>query len=248
MGWKEVVNQSQNGGGDAVVPGADLVSAVMRAATAHIRENELMPGDRLPSEAALTKELDVSRTVVREALRSLAAMRIIEISAGRRAVVARLDHGPFSLLLEHGIYTEQINVRQIYDVRRTIEARTVALAALRRSDREAAEIVRLAEAMRASEDAVDALMESDFAFHAAIAVASRNPVFALIVRAFQGVIRQNWDVGWRARTTRDARESMLRNHYDIARSVESGDPVEAARLMGLHFEDSARALVDAGLG
>lgn len=228
-------------------PRAGLVGDVIGAVTAHIRGNELMPGDRLPSEAALSRQFSVSRTVVREALRSLAAMRIVELSAGRRATVAQLDHGPLSLLIEHGVHTEQINVQQIYDVRRTIEARIVALAALRRTDAEALEILRLADAMRAVQDDPPAIMENDLAFHAAIARASRNPVFALLVGAFQGITRQTWAIGWRSRTTAEARETMLRTHRAIAEAVRAGDPVAAARLMGLHFDESARVLLDAGL-
>jgi DNA-binding FadR family transcriptional regulator len=224
-----------------------LVSDVIGAVTAHIRGNELMPGDRLPSEATLSKELNVSRTVVREALRSLAAMRIVELNAGKRATVAQLDHGPLSLLIEHGVHTEQINVQQIYDVRRTIEARIVALAALRRTDAEAAEIMRLAEAMRAAEDDPPTIRENDLAFHAAIARASKNPVFALIIGAFQGITRQTWEIGWRSRTTRAARDTMLSTHLAIAGAIKAGDPVEAARLMSLHFDESVRALLDAGL-
>ena len=224
-----------------------LVSDVIGAVTAHIRGNELMPGDRLPSEAALSKELNVSRTVVREALRSLAAMRIVELNVGKRATVAQLDHGPLSLLIEHGVHTEQINVQQIYDVRRTIEARIVALAALRRTDAEALEIVRLAEAMQAAEDDPLAIMENDLALHFAIARASRNPVFVLIVGAFQGITRQTWEIGWRSRTTQTARETMLSTHLAISHAIRAGDPVEASRLMGLHFDESVRALLDAGL-
>ena len=117
-----------------------LVGGAIGAITRHIRANELMPGDRLPSETTLSKELNVSRTVVREAFRSLAAMRIIELNTGKRATVAEIDHGAMSLMIEHGVYTEQINIQQIYDVRRTIETRIVALAAIRRSDAEATAI------------------------------------------------------------------------------------------------------------
>ena len=51
----------------------------------------LGPGDLLPSEAAMTRQLNVSRTIVREAFRSLSAMRLIDMCAGRRATVAKLD-------------------------------------------------------------------------------------------------------------------------------------------------------------
>jgi DNA-binding FadR family transcriptional regulator len=233
--------------GQAEVQRTGLVSDVIGALTAHIRGNELMPGDRLPSEADLSRELNVSRTVVREALRSLAAMRIVELNTGRRAIVAQLDHGPLSLLIEHGVHTEQINVQQIYDVRRTIEARIVALAALRRSDAEAQAILDIARAMRAARETPETLMEHDLAFHAAIAGACRNPVFALIVNAFHGITRQTWQIGWRSRTTEAARATMLDTHMAIAEAVAAGDPVEAARLMGLHFDESVRALIDAGL-
>ena len=115
------------------VNGGGLVGDAIGAITRHIRENDLMPGDRLPSEATLSKELNVSRTVVREAYRSLAAMRIIELATGKRATVSPIDHGAMSLIIEHGVHTDQINVQQIYDVRRTIETRIVTLASIRRT-------------------------------------------------------------------------------------------------------------------
>ena len=122
-----------------------LVSDTIGAITRHIRENDLMPGDRLPSEAALSKALNVSRNVVREAFRSLAAVRIIELATGKRATVSPIDHGAMSLIIEHGVHTDQINFQQIYDVRRTIETRIVTLAAIRRTDAEAAAIIALAD-------------------------------------------------------------------------------------------------------
>lgn len=224
-----------------------LVSTVIGAVTTHIRSHEMMTGDRLPSEATLARDLNVSRTVVREALRSLAAMRIVELQAGKRATVAQLDHGPLSLLFEHGVSTEQITIQQIYDLRRTIEARIVALAALRRTEAQAAQIIGFAEAMSAARKDPAQVMENDLAFHHALAEACRNPVYILLIGAFQGIIRQNWSIGWRARTEEGARDAMLGNHLAMARAIDAGDPVEASRLMGLHFDDSLRILLDAGI-
>lgn len=225
----------------------DLVGTTIGAITRLIREQDLMPGDRLPSEAVLAKELQVSRTVVREAFRSLAAMRIIELATGKRATISPIDHGAMSLIIEHGVHTDQINVQQIYDVRRTIETRIVALAALRRTDQEAEEILALAGAMRAAMADPAQLMENDLAFHAALARASRNPVFALIVGAFQGITTQTWPIGWRSRTTAEARELMIATHERIAEAVAAGDPEQASGAMSMHFDDSVLALISAGL-
>lgn len=224
-----------------------LVGTAVGAITRHIREHDLVPGDRLPSEANLSKALNVSRTVVREAYRSLAAMRIIELATGKRATVSPIDHGALSLIFEHGVYTDQINIQQIYDVRRTIESRIVVLASIRRSDTEATAILAIAKAMRDATDSPDELMEQDLAFHRALASASKNPVFALIVGAFQGITRQTWLVGWKSRTTPEAREAMIATHEGLAEAIGAGDPQRAVALMGVHFDESVRALLSAGL-
>src|SRR3546814_18254605 len=59
-----------------------------------------------------------------------------DLGAGRRPSVAELDDDPFSRMIEHGVVTDQIDIQQIYDARRTIEARTAALAALRHTQAE----------------------------------------------------------------------------------------------------------------
>jgi GntR family transcriptional repressor for pyruvate dehydrogenase complex len=224
-----------------------LVSSAIGAITRHIRENELAPGARLPSELSLSQQLGVSRTVVREAFQSLAAMRLIDLSAGKRATVAVLDHSAMSLMIEHGIHTEQINIQQIYDVRRTIEVRTVTLAALRRSDAEALDI--LAHANRMDEDfgENERIMEHDLAFHLAIARASKNPVFELILGAFQNVTRQTWPIGWKSRTSDEQRRAAGQLHIAIAQAVAAGDPQTAATLMARHFDESVHALLAAGI-
>lgn len=225
----------------------DLVGSTIGVITQHIRTNELAPGDKLPSESSLAKELSVSRSVVREAFRSLAAMRLINLSAGKRATVAHLDHGAMELMIQHGVLTEQISVQQVYDVRRTIETRTVTLASLRRTDEEAEKIMFHAQQMSALKDNAQEVMEHDLAFHLEIAKASRNPVFAIIIGAFQGVSRESWPIGWRNRSEQIQRDKMIETHLGIADAIASGDPQKASQLMAAHFDDSIKVLLDAGL-
>lgn len=225
----------------------NLVSATIGVITQHIRSNDLGPGDKLPSESSLAKELKVSRTVIREAFRSLSAMRLINLSAGKRATVAHLDHGAMSLMIEHGVQTEQISVQQIYDVRRTIETRTVILASLRRTDEESQTIRHHAAQMELNAHDPSKMMEHDLAFHLEIAKASRNPIFAMIVGAFQGVSRQSWSIGWRNRPAEGQRAAMIQTHVNIADAIATGDPQKASAYMTAHFDDSIKVLLDAGM-
>lgn len=224
-----------------------LVSQAVSAITQHIRSEELGPGDRLPSEAHFAKTLSMSRTVVREAFQSLAAMRLIELRAGKRAIVAALDYGAMSPVIEHGVHIEQISIQQVYDVRRTIETRTAALAALRRTNAEGESILAHAQAMRRHVDTPSVVMDHDLAFHLEIAKAAKNPVFTLIVGAFEGVTRQTWPIGWRSRTSAEEQHAMIDIHLALGRAIKDGDPTAAREEMARHFDVSVQALLAAGI-
>ena len=224
-----------------------LVESAMRAINHRIRGERLRVGEAVPSEAALAAELGVSRTVVREAFRALAALGIIDLGNGRRARVGTIDKDVLGLVIDHAVHTDQASIQQIYDVRRTIEMRTVALAALRRSEPEARAIKAHAGAMRRAFSRPEEAMEHDIAFHSAIAVASRNPLFALIVGSFSAVTRQTWRIGWDSRSTDAERMASVECHARIAAAIEAREPRVAETAMAEHFDGSVKALLSAGV-
>ncbi|WEZ84093.1 FadR/GntR family transcriptional regulator [Rhizobium sp. 32-5/1] len=223
------------------------MTGAIASITRLIREKELKPGDYLPAEAVLSEQFQVSRTVIREALRSLAALHLVDLGTGKRPTIAHLDDASMAMTIEHGVVTDQIDILQIYDVRRTIEGRTATLAALRRSEAEAQRILGHARAMRDASSDPEAIMEHDIAFHIAIARASRNPVFALIIGAFQGVTRQTWPIGWKSRADDGERHAMNALHEELALAIVDGNPQAASTLMNRHFDQSIKALLTAGL-
>ena len=224
-----------------------LVEQVIGAVNGHIRANRLGPGDALPGESAFALRLGVSRAVVREAFRSMALLRLIDIGNGRRARVSAIDRSVLGMVLDHAAHTDQTSIQQIYDVRRTIELRTAALAALRRTAEESERITALAAAMRADFAEAAKVMEHDIAFHEAIATASRNPLFAVIVGAFQVITRQTWPIGWSSRATDALRIGSVEGHEAIARGIAAGDPRAAEAAMAEHFDASVMALLGAGV-
>jgi GntR family transcriptional repressor for pyruvate dehydrogenase complex len=224
-----------------------LVGLVVHTVKERIGKDRLRIGDAISSEAALAAELAVSRTVVREAFRALAALGIIQLVNGRRARVAAIDADVLGLVLDHAVHTQQISILQIYDVRRTIEMRTVALAAVRRTTQEAEEIAAHAAAMRANFSDPPAIMANDIALHEAIGRASRNPLFALIVASFSVVTRQTWNVSWISRPTDAIRMESIECHEAIAQGIVARDTRAAIDAMALHFDKSVQALINAGM-
>jgi DNA-binding FadR family transcriptional regulator len=224
-----------------------LVASTIRRIIAFIRGNDLKAGAALPSEAELSLTFGVSRAVVREALRSLSALTLIDVGAGRRARVAIPDASVLALVVDHAVYTEHVSIQQIFDVRRALELRTAALAAMRRSEREAGEISRLAAAMRADFDEPERVKRHDLAFHALIGAASRNPMFSLIVQSFQEVTRKTWGVAWISRRTDAERLESVAAHEAIAAAIATQDPRAAEAAMAVHFDASVKALLSAGV-
>jgi len=223
------------------------VEVATRAINERIRRDHLRVGAPIPSETDLAAGLGVSRTVVREALRALSALGIVDLGNGRRPRVGAIDKEALGLVLDHAVHTDQATIQQIYDVRRTIEMRTVALAALRRLEAEAEEIARHAAAMRKNFLRPEQAMERDIAFHAAIAVASRNPLFALIVGSFGVITRQTWRIGWGSRRTDNQRLASIACHERIAAAIRQRDASAAEAEMAAHFDDSVKALLAAGV-
>lgn len=224
-----------------------LVEVVIRIVRDHIRENGLRPGDTVPSEQAFAELAGVSRTVGREAFRALATLGILSVGNGRRARVAAPDSSVLSLILDHTVQTKQQSIQQILDVRRTLEIRTAALAALRRTDAEAKKIRAFADIMRHDLHVPDNVRDADIDFHESIATASRNPLYAMLVGSFRIITRQTWHIGWISRQTDANRLANVECHERIADAITAQDQSAAAALMKEHFDNAISVLVRAGV-
>ena len=214
-----------------------LVHRAMRAVTDHIHDRAMRVGETLPGEAHFAGELGVSRAVMREAFGALAALRLIDVGNGRKPRVAAMDGSVFAASLNHAVGTAQITVPEVWDVRRTIELRTAALAAVSRTTEEAALIVGLADAMAAAADLAETTRH-DIALHSAIARASHNALFVQIVGSFGPLMEVAVPTAWRTRTTPEQRASILDQHRAIALAIQAQDPAAAVAAMDGHFDAS----------
>jgi DNA-binding FadR family transcriptional regulator len=218
--------------------GGSLVTRAIDAVTRHIRGNGLRVGDTLPGEAYFAEELGVSRAVMREAFGALAALRLIDVGNGRKPRVGAVDGSVFAASLDHAISTAQITVPEVWDVRRTIEVRTAALAASQRTEAEADEILAHVDDMERHIDDRAVLTVHDIAFHEAIARASHNTLFIQIVSSFAPLMQVAVPTAWSTRMAEGDRALMIERHRSVARAIKAKDGKAAAAAMSAHFDDS----------
>ena len=222
-----------------------LVGRAVQAIVDEIRANGLRKGDLLPSESAMVAKLQVSRIVVREANRYLAALGIVEITNGRAPRVSVPDENVVGMLFDHVVYTKHVTVQQVLAVRRPLEVRAAALAAVRRTPEQAQQIVAHAAAMRAARNDPKTMSEHDIALHEAIADATQNPLLSIMIKAFTPVTRQTWPVGWKSRTEPEEQSAMIACHEAVADAIQKQDVAAARAAMSAHFDESVKALVAA---
>ena len=223
--------------------GGSLVARAMEAVKLHIRESGMRVGDTLPGEAYFAEKFGVSRAVMREAFGGLAALRLIDVANGRRAKVGALDGSVMAASLDHALSTSQIKVADVWDVRRTIEMRTAALAARNATPVQAARIVALAEAMGKDDQPHKETTEDDIEFHLAIAEASGNALFNQIVVSFVPLMRIAVPRAWRTRQTEEEKSDILGRHKRLAWAIANGDSAQAERCMAEHFDEAIGALL-----
>src|SRR6516162_470304 len=112
--------------------GHNLSERVMQYLVKHIHDNDLKPGDRVPSEIQVSGELGISRGVVRQAYHSLRTAGILEIAMGRSPRVGEVSHAAFTPLLVHALSTEQVSVEDVLELRLAVEVHAAELAATHR--------------------------------------------------------------------------------------------------------------------
>src|SRR6185369_14693180 len=196
---------------------------------------ELGPGDRLPVEKDLARQLGVSRNTVREAVRALTSIRVLQTRQGDGTYVTSLR--PELLLDGMGFVADLYRddgALQFLHVRRLLEPEATALAATRLGESELAELGRLMLAAHeiAAEPVVDfeRLVENDTAFHALIAAHCGNPILAaLIQNTFGRTARARV---WRGAIETGVGERTVAEHQAIYRALVDRDG-ERARLRAL---------------
>ena len=198
------------------------------------------PGDRLPKESELAAELGLSRNSLREAVRALSQLRVLEVRQGDGTYVSSLEPG---LLLESTGFISHLLLGEteieLYEVRRILEAAAAALAAGRVDDEEKAQLAQSLDRMHEAES-VEELFEADVAFHAVLAKAAGNAVLASLLASLS--TRTMRIRLWHGRTADGALDETRQEHRRIYEAIIAGDPELARAAATAHIASGERWL------
>jgi GntR family transcriptional repressor for pyruvate dehydrogenase complex len=202
-----------------------------------ILSGALVPGDELPSETELATTFKVSKPTVRDALRHLAALGLVDIQQGRPSSVGKVSSNTLSQFFRFAMVGAPHKFRDIVAIRRSIECLAAPEAAKNINDAEIAEMGKILEDWRQCKMDYERWVVLDVSFHRLIATASRNVLLPFLMDALRGLMEDVMRVPYARNVNRDP-EKTYQRHLALGNAIAAHDPKLALALMEEHFEAS----------
>ena len=212
---------------------------IVRQIQAAIRDNALVEGDRLPTERELAETFGVSRSVVREAIKVLAAQGMVESRQGSGLYVRNRPIESVSRAIVLSVLPEGDAVERLFEFRRLLEVDSARLAAERVTAEQIEQLSAAIERYQPDPDGQpnwDSFAEVDEAIHAIVSAASGNPYLEVLVASVRGMMQ---DVVVLLAGHPGSIDEAMRHHRRIRDAIAAHDAELAAREMATHVSYTA---------
>jgi GntR family transcriptional regulator, transcriptional repressor for pyruvate dehydrogenase complex len=191
-----VAEEIRRRGGDqemgiAPIKSTRIYQEIVRQVKGMIAEGRLKSGDQLPPERDLAEKFVVSRTSVREALRALESLGLVEIRPGEGTFVREVSVESLIEPLALVMLSQREALGELFEARQLIEPALAALAARRATPEDVQEMERILEAQAKEVAAGRTGLEQDAQFHSAIGAAAHNRAITRIAHAVMDLLRQS---------------------------------------------------------
>ncbi|MBC2721894.1 FadR/GntR family transcriptional regulator [Desulfosporosinus sp.] len=204
-----------------------------------IVDGKLRPGDRLMGEREMAVELGVSRTTLREALRTMEFLGWVEIKPGDGTFIRDIHLNEVISPLALALSVEPTRIDELWETRITLEVECAGLAALRASKEDLQQISHALRDMKSSLHDLDAYAKADMRFHFHVTQASQNSMMHRLLQTFvvhifdlikkTGPLRFSHDIGGL---------NTIQEHISIYEAIASQEAEQARTLMRKHLEAS----------
>ena len=214
-------------------------SEVARALLDYIFSGQIGPGEKLPSERQLSESFGVGRSVVREGIKSLGLLGLVEFRHGGGTFMKGSDSELLPRVIEWGLMLGERRATDLVEARQYIEQITTGLAAGRRTDEDLEKIESALNDMREAQT-TDDFVNADVAFHLAVAEASGNGVLANMLKSISSLLYV-----WIHRVM-DAEESFTQScseHVPVFDAIRDKRVEDARGAMERHMNAASKRLV-----
>lgn len=215
-----------------------ISSEVAQVLVRHLLGGSYQPGQRLPSERALAESLGVGRSVVREALKSLTLLGLVEVRQGAGTYLQSHGSNLLPVSFEWGLLLGEHQLQDTIEARIELEVVLAGLAAERRSEQDVQELGELLRGMRDAQD-TSAFATADVGFHLRVAKAAQNSILEQMLVSIQSLLR-SWIT--RVREAATDRGPSYRDHVPIHAAIEKGDVAAARTAMRNHLNNAGERL------
>lgn len=217
-----------------------MVDTVVERIRALIVDGHMGPGDRLPTEAELSRQLEVSRTVLREAISRLETMGLVNVRGPRGMFVGEPANLPSCVkLMRSAMAVSPRELVQFTEFRRAIECDAVRTAASRATAADLAELERLCEEIRRDDLEYQEAFRLDLLFHRKILELTANELMLNVMDVVREFVVASIAEG--APYQRDP-ETTYQGHRAIVAAIRAGDPDAAERAMRTHLDKVIESL------
>ena len=204
-----------------------------------IISRNLQPGDFLPSEAELCRQIGIGRSTLREAVKILESHGIVKKKHGAGVYVASEEHKAITDIFRMMLRSGNTSMEQLMEVRVVNEIKTAELAAKYATAEDIAEIERYLQIMRDIDTSTADYIAADIDFHVAIAKASGNRIFHLIMQTIRPLIAEM--VGETLKADHRPERSM-KYHEKIYQAIVEKDPAGAVKAISEHLTGAREML------
>jgi len=218
----------------------DHVTKVASRLEEAILSGELAPGDYLPSEREISAQMDVSRSVVREALGRLASLGLVRSVHGSGTRVEQPSSRPVTVGYQRLLRRSDLRIQDLAAVRLPLETTIAALAAKRRTEADLDDLRATQKVLGNPRRSLEAHVRADLDFHAVLARATGNPLFQVVLAPIQELLIESR----RQTLGRYGAEIAFRHHARILAAVEAGDAAAAEQAMREHIQANFQHLAD----
>lgn len=206
-----------------------------------IASGDLKPGQRLPSERELCKNFNAGRSSLREALRCLSIVGVLNAKVGEGTSVA-INGGKFlGKFVEWRIITEKHDIEDLMEARIALEAVTAANAALRARDEQLTKLLQVLSKMKDALGNPNRFADLDLEFHITVATISNNFLICDLVAMIRGQLEKTLQKVLRLP---NAMPLTLKEHTAICNAIRRKDPEAAGRTMQNHIRAALNRYLD----